>query len=260
MIRAMHGIQHGLWRTLLAFALFACCGLPSALAASAAPGHESPAPRHESREKATIRSVLADPVFGGEKKDYDWRYVGSMPDAKTDSSTPSWLSGLGDAIEFLSQILRLLVYLGIALLLAGLIYLAYRYRDAWLGPVKGRAKPPSFLFGLDVRPESLPDDVAAAALAELNNGNTSRALGLLYRAALVSLIHHSQLDFHAGHTEDDCLYLVRAAVDTGRSTYFAELMDAWKRTAYAHEPPPMVVLESLCSRWPAHFAATGDAQ
>lgn len=243
-----------LLRGLLVFTLLAGCGFHPALAATV------PA-RHDSRAKATIRAVLADPVFGGEKKEKEWRYVSTSPDKSPDKvKPPSWLGTLRDAIEYLSRVLRLLVYFALAILLAVLIYLAYRYRDAWLGPMKGRAAPPSFLFGLDVRPESLPDDVAAAALAELQKGSASGALSLLYRAALVSLIHHSQLDFHAGHTEDDCLQLVRAAVDTGHSSYFAELLDAWKRTAYAHEPPPMPVLESLCTRWSAHFSVMGDAQ
>lgn len=109
------------------------------------------------------------------------------------------------------------------------------------------------MFGLDVRPESLPDDVVAAALLELSRGNAKRALSLLYRAALVSLIHQSQLDFHAGHTEDDCLRLARTAVDAGCSGYFAELLAAWKLTAYANETPPAPVLDALCHRWRVHF-------
>lgn len=256
-------VQHRLGaavRGLIMLALLACCGFHPAWAADAAAGAGA-ATQHESREKAAIRAVLADPVFGGEKTEYDWRYTSAARDtAPEGAETPSWIDGLRDAVEYLSKILRLLVYFALALLLAAVIYLSYRYRDAWFGPLKGRAAPPSFLFGLDVRPESLPDDVAAAALAELNRGNASGALSLLYRAALVSLIHHSQLDFHAGHTEDDCLNLVRAAVDAGRSAYFAELMEAWKRTAYAHEPPPAPVLESLCTRWPAHFSLAGDTQ
>jgi len=150
-------------RGLVMLALLACCGFRPAWAADPAAGAGT---QHESREKATIRAVLADPVFGGERTEYDWRYTSATPDKAPDAAeTPSWLDGLRDAIEYLSRALRLLVYFALALLLAVLIYLTYRHRDAWFGPLKGRTAPPSFLFGLDVRPESLPDDVAAARTA-----------------------------------------------------------------------------------------------
>ena len=193
----------------------------------------------ESKAKTTIREVIADPVFGGEKEETEWSYTNAAPDnTGTDDEGPSWIKDLLGGIETLSKLLRILVWVGGAVLLAGLIYLSYRYRNAWLGPARKRAAPPSFMFGLDVRPESLPDDVVAVAMQELANGNAKKSLSLLYRAALVSLIHHSQLVFHAGHTEDDCLRLVQASVDDGCSGYFAELLDAWKLTAYAHAAPP----------------------
>jgi hypothetical protein len=226
---------------------------PPAQPASAAAA--TAAAQQESREKSAIRAITADPVFGGKKEEYEWRYTGDVTDTPADNSEPpSWFQSLRDALEFMSRVLRFLVWIGLAVLIAVLIYLSYRYRNAWLGPLGGRRAAPDFLFGLDVRPESLPDDVVAAALKELARGNATGALSLLYRGALISLIHHSQLDFHAGHTEGDCLRLVRAAVDAGGSGYFADLLEAWKRTAYGHEPPPAPALESLCVRWREHFA------
>lgn len=214
-----------------------------------------------SKAKAAIKEVLADPVFGGEKEETEWSYINkaAADDTPSKNDEPSWIGDLLGFIESMSKVLRVLVWASGALLLGGLIYLSYRYRNAWLGPLGKHSAPPSFLFGLDVRPESLPDDIVSAALHELGRGNTKKALSLLYRAALVSLIHHSQLVFHAGHTEDDCLRLVRAALDDGSSGYFAELMDAWKLTAYAHEAPPQEELEALCHRWRVHFAQPGSA-
>lgn len=235
-------------RKMLLAALVAATLSPPALAAAVA----SP---KVSREKAAILAVTAEPVFGGQKQDYEWQYTGEISDsAPENTETPAWLRILRDVVEFMSRALRVLVWVGLAGVIAAIIYLSYRYRDAWLGPLRGTPAAPEFLFGLDVRPESLPDDVVSAALQELAKGNTAGALSLLYRGALVSLIHRSQLDFHAGHTEGDCLRLVRAAIDAGASGYFAELLDAWKRTAYGHEPPPAPALESLCTRWRSHFA------
>ena len=208
----------------------------------------------ESKEKSIISAVKADPVFGGEKEETEWRYINPAQDAAQPDHPPSWISSLLDIIELLSRALRVLVWIAFTIFLSLLIYLAYRYRHMWMGSAKDRVKPPNFLFGLDVRPDSLPEDVVSAALQELAKGNTPGTLSLLYRAALVSLIHRSQLEFRAGHTEDDCLRLVLAAVDANCSGYFAELLDAWKLTAYAHEYPPEPVLEALCHRWGSFFS------
>lgn len=214
----------------------------------------------ESKEKAAIREVIADPVFGGEQEDTEWRYSNaSADDAPDTEATPSWIKSLEHFVESLSRVLRVLMWAAIVLLLSALVYFSYRYRHAWMRPLTIRAAPPSVLFGLDVRPESLPDDVASAALLELANGNATETLSLLYRATLVYLIHRSQLDFHAGHTEDDCLRLARNAIDVHCSGYFAELLEAWKLTAYAHEAPPVPVLEALCHRWRTHFAPAGNS-
>jgi hypothetical protein len=225
--------------------------------ASAGPFKASP----ESREKTLIRKIIADPDFGGKKQELEWRYTGAADSASDQTEgDSSWMKGLLDFIEFLSKALRVLVWIALAAVICLVIYFSYRYRDAWFGPLRGRNKPPEFLFGLDVRPESLPDDVVSAALQELAAGNATAALSLLYRGALVSLIHRSQLDFHAGHTEGDCLRLVREAVDAGSSDYFAELLDAWKRTAYGHDIPPAPLLEALCTRWRQHFAQVEAAR
>ena len=214
----------------------------------------------ESKEKSIIREVKSDPVFGGEKEETEWRYLNAaQADAANPVTPPSWLHSLMEGIEFLSKTLRVLVWVAVAVFLATLIYLCYRYRHLWKGSAKDRAKTPNFLFGLDVRPASLLDDVVSAALQELAKGNIPGTLSLLYRAALVSLIHRNQLEFRAGHTEDDCLRLVRKEVDADCSGYFAELLEAWKLTAYAHEYPPTPVLEALCHRWQSYFSLDGKS-
>ncbi len=278
-MRPPTGMGQALLRGLIVLALFAAISFPASHAvglsnqpqaasqvqAASQPQAENPNQsayriKAESKEKATINKVISDPVFGSEKDVMEWRYTGAaVADTKEKPEDSSWIESVKDFIEFLSKALRILVWIGGVLLMAALVYFSYRYRHTWMGTLGIRSAPPSFLFGLDVRPQSLPDDVVAAALQELAKGNAIGTLSLLYRAALVSLIHRSQLDFHAGHTEDDCLRLVRNAVDAGCSGYFAELLAAWKLTAYAHEVPPSPVLEALCHRWRSHFAQVGNS-
>jgi hypothetical protein len=203
-----------------------------------------------SRPKQVIAEVLADPVFGQQTEEMRWQ---PRPKDGKPGDMPEWLKPYLRAIEFLSEALRGLVWVGALLLAAFLIYLLIRYGEGWRGKSRGDVPPPDFLFGLDVRPGSLPADVAAAARAALSAGRIEEALSILYRGALVALIHRLQVEFRAGDTEEDCLRRVGGKLEDLSRNYFAGLLAAWRAAAYAHEPPPSPQLEALCRDWPRHF-------
>ncbi len=223
------------------------------LAVLAAPQPAWSATATPNQPKQVIDQVLADPVFGKEVETMEWRL--RPKEGKPDTTTPTWLKPYLRAIEFLSEVLRGFVWIAALLLAAALLSLVLRYSEGWRGLGGRRPPPPDFLFGLDVRPGSLPADVAAAARAALAAGRIEEALSLLYRGALVALLHRLQVEFRAGDTEDDCLYRVHDKLETESRRYFGDLLDAWRATAYAHRPPGKAQLESLCAQWPRHFAA-----
>jgi hypothetical protein len=136
--------------------------------------------------------------------------------------------------------------------LAVALYFVIRYRGRWLrgGP---RREAPATLFGLDVRPQSLPPDIAAAARARLAAGDAVGALGLLYRGALSALVNFAAVDFRPGDTERDCWRRADPALSRDGARYFRALLDAWLTTAYARRPPARDDLERLCDDWPGHF-------
>lgn len=210
-----------------------------------------------SHPKQVIREVLGDPVFGQAIQEKEWRPK-AKGEARAEQEQPSSLSRkLARWMERLVEGLRVVAW-GIALLVAAvLLYVVIRFRDRWWPGQRALPVPPEFLFGLDVRPESLPDDVAAAARAALAAGRVEEALSLLYRGALVALIHRVQLEFRAGDTEDDCLRRVRGRIDAAAEEYFAALLRQWRLVAYARLLPPLPVLEALCADWPRHFGPGG---
>lgn len=212
-----------------------------------------------SHPKQVIREVLRDPVFGQETQEKEWR-AKAKGEAKSraEQEPPSpWLRKLARWMERLVEGLRVMAW-GVALLLAAaLLYVVIRFRDRWWPGQRELPPPPDFLFGLDVRPESLPDDVAAAAQVALAAGRVEEALSLLYRGALVALIHRVQLEFRAGDTEDDCLRRVRGRIEAAAEEYFAALLRQWRLVAYARCVPPLPVLEALCTDWPRHFGSAG---
>ena len=202
-----------------------------------------------------LKAVLDDPVFGEKKTESRW-----VPRAKDDAKTPAWLRALRDFMKRVAQAIgevgRVVIWAVGGVLLALAIHLAIKHRERWRKNVGPRVVPQS-MFGLDVRPASLPRDVAAAAHAQLAAGDTRGALSLLYRGALSALIHAGGVDFKSGDTEGECWRRAAPVLSPAGSAYFRALLDAWVVTAYGHRPPSAAELVALCERWPAHFR--GDA-
>lgn len=114
-------------------------------------------------------------------------------------------------------------------------------------------RPVTHLFGLDLRPQSLPDDVAAEALALWRRGEAVAALGLLYRAAISRLIEHDGLRLEPSDTESDCLRRARGLAQHERADYFGAITRAWLLCAYSSARPATELVEDLCARWAAQF-------
>ena len=128
----------------------------------------------------------------------------------------------------------------IALAAAGLVYVLWRNRrlprQAAPGDL-GRGDLPETLFGLDIRPESLPAGLEGVAARLWAEGRIRAALALLYRGALAHLVHRYQAPLAEGATEGDCLRKAREAPAQASADYFARLTRTWLEVAYAGLAP-----------------------
>jgi hypothetical protein len=201
--------------------------------------------------KRRLATVLDDPVFG--RKETQWRWV--YRQKADDSESPAWWRALMKWLERFSEdaarVVRVLVWISGATLLAVAIYLIVRHRERWWRQ-RSRHQPPEMLFGLDVRRESLPEDVRAAA-SELLARDPVAALSLLYRGALSALIHTGGVEFRPGDTERECWQRARSAMSDVGLGYFRRLLDAWLWAAYGRRLPPQRELDHLCEAWPQYF-------
>ena len=116
-----------------------------------------------------------------------------------------------------------------------------------------RPLAPTQLFGLDLKADSLPDDVAAEARRLFHAGETTGALSLLYRAALIGFIDGREWTVPASATEGDCMQLVHQSKDQGLIVDFGALNDAWILSRYAHRSIAAEHFEDLCNRWSHRF-------
>ncbi len=136
-----------------------------------------------------------------------------------------------------------------------LLTLAWRYRD-WLRafgarlqrPGKAPAPAPSQLFGLQLAPDSLPDDIAGSVEA-LWAEQPREALGLLYRALLSRLLHDHQLPLKSSHTEAEVWQLTLQLQQAELSRFAQLLTRHWQNLAYGHQLPPDNLKRGLCEAW-----------
>ena len=122
-------------------------------------------------------------------------------------------------------------------------------RASGMEPAGGKS-PVRVVMGMEVSPESLPADIAAATQALWHNGHHREALGLLYRASISRLLESGCVEIRESDTEGDCLRRVELAGSPAHPDYFRFVTRAWTRMAYAGEVPADVEIDALCAGWP----------
>lgn len=206
-----------------------------------------------------IKKVMQAPDFGTREKTHQLRWV-SDEDTQQGRNLPAWLQswlealarGLTALAKLIAGVGRVLGWAAIAALVLGVGVLLLRQGRGWrFGATP--ALPPAELAGFDIRPQSLPADVAAAARELARAGRSRDALSLLFRGALSALAHRDGVPFSRGDTEGDChLRVLRHAHVHAR--VFAQLLARWQAVAYAHRDVAQAEIETLCGAWAEHFA------
>lgn len=191
-----------------------------------------------------VRELRADPLLNSEESRRVLRWDGERP--KKPPPARRDVQWIEDFISWLEQGGRVLMWVLAAL---GIAWLLWRLRDylevGGSGAVPSTAGP-THVQELDIRPESLPEDIGAQALALWRAGQARAALSLLYRGALSRLVHRHGITVRAASTEGDCLRLARAALHVAQTDYFADLVRCWQLTVYGARAVPDEALERLC--------------
>lgn len=276
----MHSIRAERRRRLAAVALLAALGAPGhaqdagAPAASAsvsasavdapiaAPVAASAASSQALAIAAAAKTLQADPLLSGKHMTHTFKWKTDPKKAAPDDhpADPSWFAWLRDFVRFLNDTSRLLFYglvlAIVAVLLVGARHLvqlrSFRRRAAAVAAV-------SHVRDLDVRPESLPADIGAAAHALWRAGQAPAALSLLYRGALSRLIHRHAVPISASTTEGECLDLARGRLDAGALRYLTQVVRAWEASSYGNRALSDAMGEALCSGFATRFDAA-DAE
>lgn len=238
---------------LLAFGVLSA---PAAVMAqpTASPAVDAPLPASESGR--VIEQVLADKDFGGSRMEQRWQLKKRSEGKKNQrSSTP-----LPDfKLPRFSGALEVLIWIAYGVAAVALLYFLIRNRGRWQVPVRPRPAAPTVVSGMDIRPESLPDDVAAAALALWQQGRYREALGLAYRGALSALVHRYQIPLEDSATEGDVLHAARGRLEPAAQACLGELTRLWQTQAYAHRRPDEAEVLDMLAQWRPVFGRQAGA-
>lgn len=210
----------------------------------------TPAPERAAPPSAedVVRAVAAlekDPDLSGTRTVKALRWKKSARAAEPLAERRAWLREFS---RWIDQSARLLVWVaaGIgALMLA--VYLARLERRDLTDNDEFEA--PSHVGSLDIRPESLPAEIGAAARALWDAGRTRPALALLYRGLLSRLAHRHRLPIKDSTTEGGCLVLTAAELSPPAHEYAERLVRAWQLAVYGHEPLPTPAFHALCDEF-----------
>ena len=137
-----------------------------------------------------------------------------------------------------------------AVVLAGLlvVYIIRIVRDMH-GVPRGEDTfvAPTHVRDLDIRPESLPADIGAAARALWDRGEHRAALALLYRGMLSRLAHVHRVPIRDSSTEGDCLALAaQPSRGRARREYASRLVLVWQRFVYGGQDTQAATVHVLC--------------
>jgi hypothetical protein len=228
------------------------------LLAIAAPATRAGEPVSSEEVKHAVETLNSDPDLAreGTVRQLTWD---SEPDKKAaeeprSRGLPRWLEWIVDLFTWIAEASQMLFWLLIGALVAGLVILILR-----LVTTRGSSSPaarflaPTHVQDLDIRPESLPDDIGAAARELWQRGEQRAALALLYRGLLSRLAHVHEVPIRDSSTEGDCLRLASRALDSRRTEYATRLVRTWQRAIYGGLSIDDGVVHELCAGFDAHF-------
>jgi hypothetical protein len=223
--------------------------LTSLLSMAAAPvvrtaGSKLGRPTHAEIDRA-LGIVKADPNLSSEHTVKTLRWTSAESEPSKDLGWLTWIAGL---FWWLDQSARVLVW-GVIVTLAGVlvVYVVRVARGgAGDGPGEGSFIAPTHVRELDIRPESLPSNIGAAARALWDNGEHRASLALLYRGTLSRLAHVHDVPIRDSSTEGDCIALATGRLPQTTCEYVSRVVRVWQRFGYGHEDVREVVVHGLC--------------
>lgn len=241
--------------TWLAMVLAWCIGTMAALALPSS----AVAALAEDEILNALDEVGADPNISPERTIRTLKWLGDddEPEQRERAGWLSWLEGL---FQWIGSASRLLIWIGIVLFI-GLLALFLKRAFSGISYTQQPHAPdaPTHVQEMDIRPESLPDDIGGEALALWEGKDHRAALALLYRGLLSRLVHSHGVPIRESTTEADCLRLAVPRLHAEIAEYTSSLVRVWQHAVYGAREPSEDIVRTLCARFDRSFPLATQA-
>ena len=219
-----------------------------------------------------IEEILDREEFGRTEYVKAWRLIGSEDKEARKEKFPEWLIKFLEWLEegetskkdnsstssFNWALILEVILWGLAIGLVLFILIKYREKISALnGLFRGSEREkqlPTTMFGLDIKKESLPDDIVVSAQQHWENKEPRLAIAMLLRASLINLLNDHDCRFYDSDTEAECCLRIDKQVEQSLSGYMHRLVSIWQQIAYAHRVPSNTEFERLCFQWNEVFS------
>lgn len=229
-----------------------CALLLYQVAVAADPAEMGAAPTEQAIEQA-VEKLKADPNLATERttRTLRWKSNSDADEPTKPGSMPGWLKWIAEFFSWLGHNARVLVWVGLALLIALIvvwILRTVRGSGERLG-ARGATFAPTHVRDLDIRPESLPDDIGSTALQLWERGEHRAALSLLYRGFLSRIAHSYSVPIRQSSTEGECRVLAMQHLPERTHEYVALLIRIWQNAIYGGSTPSDASVRQLCTQF-----------
>jgi hypothetical protein len=245
-------------RSLVNLAIAGVFLIAVAPAGAAQPRGEAGAPEPPTTAEIAqaAERVKADPNLATERtiNTLAWKTGAESP------GVPGWLRWLQGLFRWIGASTRLMVWAVVVVLAAFLVVFLLRVVHERQHRTSVAAfVAPTHVRDLDIRPETLPPDIGAAARSLWDRGDHRAALALLYRGLLSRLAHVHRVPIRDSSTEGDCLALADSRLQRDRCEYVSRLIGVWQRAVYGRETVPAAAVYTLCDGFAAALDPAPDA-
>ncbi|HEY0940967.1 MAG TPA: DUF4129 domain-containing protein [Steroidobacter sp.] len=199
-----------------------------------------------------LDKVSEDPNLSPERKIRTLRWLDDRKQSERRKS--GWISWLEGLFQWIGGASRLLLWIAIVILVALLaVFLKRVFSGISYTPQAQTPQAPTHVQEMDIRPESLPDDIGGAALRLWEQNEHRAALALLYRGLLSRLVHSHAVPIRESTTEADCLTLAAPRLRADITEYTTQLVRVWQHAVYGARKPAESEVRALCVGFNRNF-------